>query len=254
MLDTLANVDDPLLAGARIEQQYFLDGADAIAAGIEHGSIVAALLAGQKDFGLLPHAALSIAGIFTLDEEGQPIASATSFVAGLDWLASQGIKTINTSLSGPHDGLMEMAIGAALKHDIAIVAAAGNDGLSDVPQFPAAYSGVIGVTAIDADRKPFTRANTGSFVTFAAPGVDLWIPVSNASAGTSGQAKGEIVAGNYVSGTSFAAPFVAAALAASGNNADNLASAAIDLGPKGRDPVFGYGLVQAPMNCATANN
>jgi subtilisin family serine protease len=57
-----------------------------------------------------------------------------------------------------------------------------------------------------------------------------------------------------IRGTSFAAPIVAALLAqtvtapdVNGSNAaiDSLAQSAIDLGPKGRDLTYGYGLVGA---------
>ena len=60
------------------------------------------------------------------------------------------------------------------------------------------------------------------------------------------------------SGTSFAAPFVTAAvgrLMASSLDGDprqaqlRLAAAARDLGPPGRDVVFGWGLVQAEALC-----
>ena len=248
MLDTLADLDMPLLSGAAILQAPFLDTADAAQAPSDHGTIVAALLAGQGDFGLLPHAALSIAGIFTLDEEGKPIASATAFVAGLNWLAEQGIETINTSLSGPHNAFMELAVKAAQSRGIQIVAAVGNDGLDQVPRFPAAFPGVIGVTAVDAEHRSFQQANSGDFVTFAAPGVDLWIPSQKNRDGD-----GATIEGSYVSGTSFAAPFVAAALATSGNDAAFLTRNALDLGPAGKDSTYGFGLIQASMSCAVAD-
>jgi hypothetical protein len=245
MLDTVADTTGPILSGASITQQVFLDAPDSLLAMPDHGSIVAAILAGQQNFGLLPRAALSIAGIFTVDQDGAPIASATAFVSGLDWLAGQGIKTINTSLSGPYNALMELAVGAAASHGIRIVAAVGNDGFADVARYPAAFPGVVGVTAVDADKQAFAKANKGTFVSFAAPGVDLWLPAPMGPKNGGGN-------GTYVSGTSFAAPFVAAALAANGNDLDSLTNAAIDLGATGRDATFGYGLVQASNTCPAA--
>ena len=249
MLDTLADLSLPLLSPATITQALFLDEPDATPADPTHGSTVASILAGQGGFGLLPNASLSIAGIFTIDEDGAPIASATAFVGGLNWLAERGVTVVNTSLSGPANEFMELAIQAAVQRDIRIVAAVGNDGLHQVPRYPAAYPGVIGVTAVDVAEQPFKQANSGSFVTFAAPGVDLWVPSANefrlaSQAGTPD--------GSYVSGTSFAAPFVAAALATNGNDSDALARSALDLGDKGRDPVFGFGLIQASATCSPA--
>ena len=181
-----------------------------------------------------------VAGIFGLDQEGKPVASVSSFMAGLDWLLGQGIRTINTSLSGPENDLMALAVDAALRQHARLVAAVGNDGLSDTPRYPAAYPGVIGVTAVDATRHPFAQANRGNFVTLAAPGVDLWVPVADAKATTNGI---------FVSGTSFATPFVVATLAAANNDAALLTANAIDLGEAGVDPVFGHGLVQAANVC-----
>jgi hypothetical protein len=61
-------------------------------------------------------------------------------------------------------------------------------------------------------------------------------------------------AGTYVSGTSFAAPFVTAILAASGNDPARLTAGALDLGPQGKDNMFGFGLVQASGACAAQSN
>ncbi|MFN6999440.1 MAG: S8 family serine peptidase, partial [Elioraea tepidiphila] len=58
------------------------------------------------------------------------------------------------------------------------------------------------------------------------------------------------------SGTSYAVPFVAAALALARQGgldpaeaARRLAAAAQDLGPPGRDPIYGWGLVRAIGDC-----
>jgi hypothetical protein len=70
---------------------------------------------------------------------------------------------------------------------------------------------------------------------------------------------GPTAAGSYHTGTSFAAPFVAAAFAAhlaggatpdAHRIADELAATAIDLGQPGRDPVFGRGLIRAANPCS----
>jgi subtilisin family serine protease len=82
-------------------------------------------------------------------------------------------------------------------------------------------------------------------VALAAPGVDVWVARPGGG-------------GGYVSGTSYAAPFVTAAVAAvrarqpqatPAQVADELERAARDLGAPGRDPVFGFGLLQPPAGC-----
>jgi subtilisin family serine protease len=85
------------------------------------------------------------------------------------------------------------------------------------------------------------EAARGPQVMFASPGADL------AAAGTD-------QAYAAVRGTSFAAPFVAALLAAAlaapdfadaAAAVDALSKTAIDLGPPGRDLTYGFGLVGA---------
>ncbi len=123
---------------------------------------------------------------------------------------------------------------------MSIVASAGNDGPRAAPAFPAAYPESIAVTAVDTRRRLYTRASRGAHITLAAPGVGVFAP-------TEGQ-------GGYHTGTSFAAPFVTASVAmlrASGTTdiPRALQRSAIDLGPKGRDPLYGWGLLKAPEQC-----
>ena len=104
----------------------------------------------------------------------------------------------------------------------------------------------IGSSPVDLRNYPY--ANHGDHSDVAAPGVDIWTAVPGAREG-------------YHSGTSFAAPFVTAVLAALPQNAlqgskdqflDRLKI--VDLGPPGRDPIYGRGLIQAPSTCNTPDN
>ena len=71
------------------------------------------------------------------------------------------------------------------------------------------------------------------------------------------------VAAGYQTGTSFAAPYVTATIAATRQGLsesdwqsvfERLTGSAEDLGEGGRDPVFGFGLVKAPSACGEAGN
>jgi subtilisin family serine protease len=113
------------------------------------------------------------------------------------------------------------------------------------PAFPASEPSVIGVTALDSRSRPYAAANRGDYIDFAAPGVRIWTPRADP-------------AGSYDTGTSFAAPYVTAAIGAfmgregavdPAGVTTKLAAAAIDLGAPGRDPVFGWGLIQAANPC-----
>jgi hypothetical protein len=239
LIDTAVDWSLPILRGARKEAASFVEEGIAVAP-VDHGTGIATLLVGQQGFGLLPGAELYSAGIFAVDGAGQPVASATSFASALNWLLTNKVSTINVSLSGPPDRLMELAVKRARQRGAELVAAVGNDGMTDQARFPAAYDGVIGVTAVDQDGRVFDAANRGDFVALSAPGVALFIPE---------QPDGS---GRLVTGTSFAAPYVTAALARFGNDPDRMFAAALDLGAPGTDPVFGHGLVQGPTACAAA--
>jgi subtilisin family serine protease len=107
---------------------------------------------------------------------------------------------------------------------------------------------VIAVTAIDQNSSIFQEANRGDYIDFAAPGVRIWAP----GGGNFGQ---------YLTGTSFATPFVAAmaTLAVAKDRPADLASLTEELaahsehlGPPGKNPIYGYGLVKAVSGCRTS--
>lgn len=120
-----------------------------------------------------------------------------------------------------------------------MVAAAGNGGPAALPAYPAAYPGVVAVTAVDAAGRPYLYANRGSYIMFSARGVEIPLP---ASAGAPAR----------VSGTSYAAPVVAALAAKRLRGQDPRTAASLieslkrearHLGPPGRNTIFGYGLL-----------
>jgi subtilisin family serine protease len=109
---------------------------------------------------------------------------------------------------------------------------------------------VIAVTAVTLDGRVYRRAVQGPHIDLAAPGVDVWSAASVSGA-------------RWHTGTSFAAPFVTAAVAALLHGQPDLASADVlsilagsaeDLGEPGRDPMFGHGLVSMPLDCSTEVN
>ena len=151
------------------------------------------------------------------------------------------------SLAGEPNELVALAIRRMSKLGTVFVAAVGNGGPDTAPGFPATLPEVIGVTAVDSDGKLYKNAPSGAEIDFAAPGVRIWSP------------DGENQAGRYFSGTSFAAPFVTAAVAlviqggAHGKEAvmQHLTERAVDLGDAGKDSDFGWGLIKAPAPCGT---
>ena len=245
LLDTAVDAAAPDLRGARIVQRPFVP-AGATAASREHASAIAGILVGRGT-GLLPGAELAVASVFDADSDGTPIADVMALVSGLDWLTDRGARVINISFAGDANAVVALALRRVIEGHAIVVAAAGNGGPNAPPAFPAAEQGVIAVTAVDSRAQPYADANRGDYIAFAAPGVRIWTPAPTAT-------------GSYHTGTSFAAPFVTAAVAArlAGGAApdpqrlaDSLARTALDLGQPGRDPVFGLGLIQSANPCST---
>lgn len=242
VIDGPVDTRHPALSGLPVRSRDFL-APGSRAAGTDHGTAVAALIAGAPGAGPLagfaPGAEIYAASVFSDGREGAE-ASVETISAGLDWLAAERVGLANLSFAGPWNRVLERIIAAAAGRGLVLVAAAGNDG-SDAAALPAGAPGVIAVTAVDAARRPYPRANRGGHIAFAAPGVDLW----TAKAG----------GGAYASGTSFAAPIVTAfaarllarepGLGAEGVRA-RLQGRVLDLGPPGHDAQFGWGLALAP--------
>jgi hypothetical protein len=248
LLDTAVDTATPGLSTAHIVQRSFLRAGAKIAAP-DHGTAIASILVGQRPGGgLLPDADLTVAGVFGADSADVPIADVVALVGGLDWLVGSGAPVINMSFAGDSNRVVALALRRVTTGRAIVVAAVGNGGPTAPPAFPADEPGVIGVTAVDNHSELYADANRGDDVDFAAPGVRIWTP-------------GPTATGSYHTGTSFAAPFVTAAVAArlAGGaelDADRiskaLAATAIDLGAPGRDPVFGRGLIQVASPCSQA--
>ena len=250
MIDTGINTAHHAFEGQNLMAQQ-IDLAKREASGRQHGTAIAALLVGRADDrvpGLLPEAELVAVEAFHRGGAGDQ-ADAFSVVAALDLLLRDGMETINLSFSGPENEVLARIVRAAAAQGVALVAAAGNGGPGAPPAFPAAWPEVIAVTAVDSALNVYRQANQGHYIALAAPGVNLWTAAS-------------ISGGRLRSGTSYAAPFVTAALAVErlhdpGAELSDLVarvtSCARDLGAAGFDPVFGHGLVTAPDACdATA--
>ena len=241
MLDTAVDARHAALAGRKVVTHRL---ARTPPAGADHGTAVAALLVGAADSafpGLLPEAELFAADVFSIDSQGRAYTDAAELARGLDWLAARQPAAINISITGPDGGVLHTAIRRVTDLGIGVVAAAGNLGPRSPPQYPAAYSEVVAVTAVDRKSQVYVNANQGPYVALAAPGVDIW------TAGIDGS-------GVFREGTSFAAPYATAALALLKGREPALAPAAMlgrlrklarDLGPPGADSIYGAGLLQA---------
>ena len=143
----------PSLARASIEQRAFAGNAKATG----HGTAVASLLVGdQGPFrGAATGARLFVADIYG----GSPAAgSASAMVRALGWAASKHPSVISISLVGPPNRLLERAVRILGARGIPLVAAVGNDGPAAPVQYPAAYPGVLAITAVDSHDRALPEA------------------------------------------------------------------------------------------------
>lgn len=247
IIDTGVNDQHDLLATGRIAVVRLTSGPLDVSSQV-HGTAVVSVFAGAiggRIEGLLPEARLRVADVFS-GRDGDESADAFSLIRGLDLMATNQIRLVNLSLSGPDNAaLADVIAGMVTDQGMILVAAVGNGGPDRTVAFPAAYPGVIAVTATDRRGRIYGSAQRGDAVDIAAPGVGLLLATSVSGA-------------KEKTGTSFAAPFVTAAVAVIlSENPDasvemvfnQLALVAKDLGEAGRDPIFGAGLMQAVELC-----
>ncbi|QRM30227.1 S8 family serine peptidase [Microvirga sp. VF16] len=248
LIDTGINRDHESLKGQSIEVLSGLE-LHGNPSQPDHGTAMAAILVGRSESstpGLLPGARLLAVDAFYRNGGTADRTDVITLVRALEVLAERNVRVVNMSLSGSPNEVLKRAIASAQAKGMIIVAAAGNNGAGAEPSYPAAYPGVIAVTAVDKNLTIYSRATQGEYIDMAAPGVDLWV----ASAGGGGTIK---------SGTSYAVPFISAAAAiltasSSTVNATDLQAAlessTLDLGAPGRDKTYGYGLLQAAHLCS----
>jgi Subtilase family len=247
LIDTGVDTSHPALKGRKIFTRSFMSTGISQAPK-QHGTAVASILVGndpgKKFNGLVPNATLYVGNVFRKSGSGVE-TTAEWIVLALNWLASQRVDVVNMSLGGPRNLLVEAAVKRLQQRNIMVVAAAGNNGPGGDPVFPAAQRGVIAVSAVDAKNRLYRKANQGNYISYVAPGVDIWAASANGK-------------GSYFSGTSYASPYVAATYAlmkrkypkSSWNSIHKIISKqSRDLGNPGKDPAYGWGLIQAKTPC-----
>jgi subtilisin len=257
VIDTGINYNHPDLDG------NYLGGVNYVTTGASplddngHGSHCAGIIAAEDDgtgvVGVAPKAHLY--AVKVLDSTGSGYTS--NVVAGINWAIANGMNVISMSLGSPYTStLLQTACNNAQAAGIVVVAASGNDGRASI-SYPARYSSVIAVGAVDSSNVRPSWSNYGAELAVVAPGVAVYSTVLSTSYAT-------------YSGTSMATPHVAgtaALIMASGATNENawysygltnndgiwspsdvrnvLTYTADDLGTPGKDNYYGYGLVDA---------
>ncbi|OGT90995.1 MAG: hypothetical protein A2514_07765 [Gammaproteobacteria bacterium RIFOXYD12_FULL_61_37] len=239
VIDSAIDAGHPELAGA-VAQSF--DAADDRPGPADaHGTAVAGIIAARdRMLGVAPASRLLAARAF-FHEGGEALTTSFILLRAVDWALGSKARIFNLSFTGPKDPVVERLMAAAQKEGAILVAAAGNGGPQAPPAYPAAYPGVIAVTALDQADRLYAKANRGGYLTLAAPGVDILAPAPGNGYG-------------FQSGTSFAAAHVSGLVALMLERNPALTAAqvralltgsATDLGPPGKDEQFGAGRVDA---------
>jgi hypothetical protein len=142
------------------------DGTQANSSDLTHGTAMAETI--LRAVGAAERGSSSVQ-ILPVDVYGSAASATTWNVAlGITLAVNGGATVINLSLgSSDQSSILSGVIAAAIGDNILIFGAAGNQPVS-TPTYPAAYPGVMAVTALERGQiAPY--ANFGSFVNLAAP-------------------------------------------------------------------------------------
>jgi thermitase len=249
IVDSGVDANHPDLRGRVLAGYDFANGDSDPSDDNGHGTAVAgtAAASGNNGIGVAGVAwGVSILPVKVMGANGSGSYSAVA--SGINYSADRGARVINLSLGGTSSSrTLQNAVNYAYSKGSLLVAAAGNNGNS-TPVYPAAYTNVVAVSALNKSDTLPSWSNYGSYVAISAPGEGITTTWPGNSYVT-------------ISGTSFSSPVVAgaAALALSVNPAlsnkgatDLLLATADDLGAPGYDIYFGAGRVNAAKIAAGA--
>ena len=219
-----------------------------------HGTHISGIVAAQINnnvgtVGICPHCGLIVVKVLNKENYGTWSTVAKGIVFAVD----NNADIINLSLgSDKTSPSIEKAIQYAQDNGVLIVAASGNEHRDD-DFYPAAYEGVLGVSATDDRDEHWVLSNYGRNIDLSAPGYMIY--------STGGGGANDSDSFSYMTGTSMAAPHVAGVagllLSQDANRTPEEISEILfrtskDLGDTGWDPQFGHGRINAALALADA--
>ena len=222
IIDTGVDVNHPDLVGKFAGSYNAVTGTTDVTDLIGHGTFVAGVAAAVTNNGLGVSGAgnaSSLLAVKVADANGDMFTDVEA--AGITWAVDHGANVINISLgSADSDPTEQAAIAYAQSHGVTVVASAGNDGGAggaNAVSYPAGYPSVISAGATDAAGHKASFSEHGTWVTVAAPGVNIY--------STTPTAGSQLFPASYAGGdgTSFSSPLIAgevALLAAQAPTAD----------------------------------
>lgn len=212
--------------------------------GDSHGTHVAGTIAaldnGTGVIGVLPSGQADLHIVKVFNDSGN-WTTASNLIQAIQSCKDAGAKVVNMSLGGAGSSQTEnTAMTNFYNGGILLVAAAGNAGTTAL-SYPASYSSVVSVAAVDSSGNHGSYSQRNAQVDIAAPGTSVRSTLSNGGYGN-------------LTGTSMASPHVAgvAALVWSHHASctpvqirNALTATAEDRGTVGRDNLYGWGIVKA---------
>lgn len=251
VVDTGVDLDHPEFQGQLIPGHNMIENTDVPQDDNGHGTHVSGVIVARTN-NIEGVAGMNwtskVMPVKALDADGS--GSVFDIADGIRWAVDHGAKVINLSLGEYEDSAyLRDAIQYATSKDALVVAAMGNDDTSQ-SSFPAACPEVLAVCAVDQNGQRATFSNYGDHAGVSAPGVSIasTFPGHRYAA---------------MSGTSMASPHVAGlAGLIRGLNPDLTANqvkdiivrTATDIGPQGRDPYYGAGLINVNEAVKIAQN
>ncbi|MFC4337106.1 S8 family peptidase [Salininema proteolyticum] len=197
VLDTGVNAVHPTFGGRVAPGADFIGDGDGTEDCNGHGTAVAGVIAGEE-FGVAK--AATIVPVRALDCNGA--GTLAGVIAAVEWITenADGPSVANLSLGGPagHTALTE-AVQNSIASGVSYTVAAGGSNADACGYTPANIPEAITVSGTDTADRRASFANWGDCVDLFAPAVGITVPWGDGV--------------NTVSGTSFAAPHAAGAVA-----------------------------------------
>jgi thermitase len=254
IVDSGINLNHPEFGGRLVPGYDFINSDDDPSDDHGHGTHVAGIAAaginGIGMVGVCPEC--KVMPVKVLNQRNGGTWGTVS--KGILFAVDNGADVINLSLGASITSTtLISSVQYALDKGVVIVAAAGNMASSS-PFYPAAVPGVIGVSGTDSQDQYWQVSDYGDYIDVSAPAVNIYSSYHDL-ANTSGYA--------YMSGTSMASPFVSGLVGLILSRRPDytvdqvtnlLEKTARDLGDPGRDPLYGFGRVDAHQALVAAND
>ncbi|NUK28825.1 S8 family peptidase [Parageobacillus sp. VR-IP] len=243
ILDSGINKNHPDLKGQVVKEFNAINPQEPVIDKLNHGTAVAGIIAAKDNSigikGVAPN--VKIYSVKVLNDDGE--GTIDNIIRGINWCIDQKVDIMNISFGfKSNNPKLKSIIDEARNSGIIIVASSGNNYIREV-DYPARYENVISVGSINKEHQRVRFSPRGK-IDFVAPG--RGILSTNNKNGYS-----------LFEGTSYSAAFITGliALYMTDNpeyklykNQDELIrllqDKSLDLGVKGKDNVYGYGLLQ----------